>query len=97
MPLVSWGGASASAVAAAATWGAKGTITAQMAGVCTVIAFLSSVVVNIPLVLVAHERPLMRRLAWTVGLIAVVGLVGVLAQAAGGAMTVRLWHEWGRL
>jgi len=88
---------SASAVAVAATLGAKGTITAQVAGVCAVIASLASVVVNIPLVMAAHERPLIKRLCWAVGLTAVVGLMGIMAQAAGSAVTSRLWHELGRL
>ena len=43
--------------AVAATPGAKGTITAQVAGVCTVLASLSSVVVNIPLVLWPMNGP----------------------------------------
>jgi uncharacterized membrane protein (DUF4010 family) len=86
---------SASAVAAAATLAANGTITPLMAGVCTIIASLASVIVNVPLALVAHARPLMQRLAWAVGILLVVGAVGVLAQLAGGAMAQRLVHVWG--
>jgi uncharacterized membrane protein (DUF4010 family) len=88
---------SASAVAAAATLGAKGTITPRMAGVCAVIASLTSVIVNVPLVLAAHERPLMKRLAWAVGIIMVVGVVGIVAQRAGGTVAYRLVHELGHL
>lgn len=88
---------SASAVAAAATLAAKGTITPQMAGVCTIIASLASVVVNVPLALVAHARPLMQRLVWAVGILLVVGAVGVLVQLAGGTMAQRLVHTWGNL
>jgi uncharacterized membrane protein (DUF4010 family) len=86
---------SASAVAAAATLGAKGTITPQMAGVCTVIASLTSVVVNVPLALVAHARPLMQRLIWAMSLLLVVGAVGIVAQGAGGGVAHRLVHAWG--
>jgi uncharacterized membrane protein (DUF4010 family) len=88
---------SASAVAAAATLASKGTITPPMAGVCTIIASLASVVVNVPLALVAHTRPLMQRLAWAVGLLVVVGAVGILAQLAGGTVAQRLVHLWGSL
>jgi uncharacterized membrane protein (DUF4010 family) len=88
---------SASAVAAAATLAAKGTITPQMAGVCTITASLASVVVHVPLSLGAHARPLMQRLAWAVGILLVVGTVGVLVQLAGGTMAQRLVHTWGNL
>ena len=86
---------SASAVAAAATLVTSGTITPPMAGICTIIASLASVVVNVPLVLVAHARPLMQRLAWAVGLLLVVGAVGVLVQLAGGTVAQRLVQAWG--
>lgn len=88
---------SASAVAAAAILAAKGTITPPMAGVCTIIASLASVVVDVPLAMVAHARPLMQRLAWAMGILLVVGAVGVLVQLAGGAVAQRLVHAWGSL
>jgi hypothetical protein len=88
---------SASAVAAAATLGAPGTITPQMAGVCAVIASLTSVVVNVPLALAAHARPLMQRLVWAVGIILVVGAMGIVAQGAGSGVAHRLVHAWGSL
>jgi hypothetical protein len=66
-----------------------------MAGICTIIASLASVVVNVPLVLVAHARPLMQRLAWAVGLLLVVGAAGVLVQLTGGTVVQRLVQAWG--
>src|SRR5438128_2467096 len=65
-----------------------------MAGICTVIASLTSVVVNVPLALVAHARPLMQWLIWAVGILLVVGAVGVVAQGAGGGVAHRLVHAW---
>jgi uncharacterized membrane protein (DUF4010 family) len=88
---------SASAVAAAATLAAQGTITPPMAGVCTIIASLASVVVNVPLALAAHARPLMQRLVWAVGVLLVVGALGVAVQLAGGTVAQRLVHVWGSL
>ncbi len=73
---------SASAVAAAATLGARGTISANVAGIAAVIATLTSVGINLPLVMAGRDRRLTRRLLWATGLVASVGLTSVLAQAA---------------
>jgi uncharacterized membrane protein (DUF4010 family) len=73
---------SASAVAAAASLGQRGAITANVAGICAVIASLTSVGVNLPLVGAAGDRGLTRRLTWAVGLIGVVGVAGLLLQMA---------------
>jgi uncharacterized membrane protein (DUF4010 family) len=73
---------SASAVAAAATLGARGTISASVAGIAAVIASLTSVGVNLPLVMAGHDRRLTKRLVWATGLVAAVGIAGVLLQAA---------------
>lgn len=73
---------SSSAVAAAATLTAQGTISPQVAGNCAVIASLTSVMVNLPLVFGLAHRRLVWRLAWTMGVVALVGLLGVLLQSA---------------
>lgn len=71
---------SSSAVAAAAALAAQGTITDRVAGNCAVIASLTSVIVNLPLVVGVAGRTLVRRIAWGVTIVALVGLVGILAQ-----------------
>lgn len=73
---------SASAVAAAATLGQHGAITAGAAGICAVIASLASVGIDLPLVISAGDRALTKRMLWSVGLIGAVGAAGVLLQAA---------------
>lgn len=72
---------SSSAVAAAATLASQGTIPNVVAGVSAIIASLTSVVINLPLVLGTGDRSLVRRLVWAVGIISVVGVMGALAQA----------------
>ncbi|MCC7360456.1 MAG: MgtC/SapB family protein [Anaerolineales bacterium] len=73
---------SASAVAAAATLGQHGTITAQVAGICAVLASLASVGANLPFIISANDRALVRRLAWSTGIIALAGVVGLGLQVA---------------
>lgn len=72
---------SSSAVAAAAALVVRGTISSQVAGNCAVIASLTSVIVNLPLVIGLGNRRLVWRIAWTVGVIAVVGVLGALLQS----------------
>ena len=72
---------SASAVAAAAALASHGTIPIEVAGTCAVIASLTSVVVNLPLVLGFGNRTLTIRLAQAVGIIAFAGVLGACAQA----------------
>jgi uncharacterized membrane protein (DUF4010 family) len=78
---------SSSAVAAAAALATHDTIPVDVAGVCAVIASLTSVVVNLPLVMGVGDRRLISRLAWTVGMVTVVGIVGTMGQA----MVSSLW------
>ena len=74
---------SGSAVASAATLAAHGRITPEVAGTGAVLASLASVVVNIPLVARVAEQPkLTYRLAWAVVGIAVLGILGTVAQQA---------------
>jgi uncharacterized membrane protein (DUF4010 family) len=71
---------SASAVASAGTLAAQGTIDDDVAGIGAVIASLTSTLVNLPLVArIAKERPLTRRIAWSLGVVMVLGLIGALA------------------
>ncbi|CAN5864484.1 MgtC/SapB family protein [soil metagenome] len=72
---------SSSAVAAAATLAAKGTIPVYVAGICAVIASITSVVINVPLVLGAHQRQLTVQFAWAVAIITGLGIAGALVQA----------------
>ncbi len=72
---------SSSAVAAAATLASHGTIPSAVAGTCAVIASLTSVVVNLPLVSNSGDRSLITRLAWAVGIIGIVGGLGTVVQA----------------
>jgi uncharacterized membrane protein (DUF4010 family) len=71
---------SASSVAAAASLGANGTISADVAGAGAVMASLTSVFVNLPLVWHAHNRTLTRRLALAVWVVTAVGLMGAFLQ-----------------
>jgi len=72
---------SSSAVAAAARLAEKGTIPEYVAGICAVIASITSVVVNVPLVMSAHNRQLTGQFAWAVSIITLVGIVAALLQA----------------
>lgn len=71
---------SSSAVAAAAALAAQGKISAQVAGNCAVIASLTSVLINLPIVFGVGNRRLGWRIAWTVGIVVVAGLVGAWVQ-----------------
>jgi uncharacterized membrane protein (DUF4010 family) len=71
---------SASAVAAAASLAAKGTISYQDAGTCTVIASLTSVLTNLPFVLRSGNQALTRRLTRALSFLIGIGVVGVIVQ-----------------
>ena len=59
---------------------ARGTITEAVAGTGAVIASLTSVAINLPLVLSGQNKRLTQRLMLATGVIAGVGVVGLLAQ-----------------
>ena len=76
---------SASSVASAALLGAHGTIPNEVAGIGAALASVTSALFNLPLAArVAREQPLTRRIAWSLGAIAALGLVGAYAGA--------VWH-----
>jgi uncharacterized membrane protein (DUF4010 family) len=72
---------SASAVASAATLAEHGRLTPLVAGTGAVLASLASAVINLPLVArVAGEPGLTRRLGWSLTLVVVAGLAGIVLQ-----------------
>jgi uncharacterized membrane protein (DUF4010 family) len=75
---------SASAVAAAASLAANGSLTLDVAGTGAVLASLASVLVNLPLVLRARSKPLTKKLAIAMLAIASAGAAGTLAGSAAG-------------
>ena len=76
---------SASSVASAALLGAHGTIPNEVAGIGAALASVTSALFNLPLAArVAREQPLTRRIAWSLGAIAALGLVGAYIGA--------VWH-----
>lgn len=70
---------SASAVAAAASLATSGALAADTAATGAVIASLTSVIVNLPFILRAHNKQLMGKLAIAVLVIALAGMVGAFA------------------
>lgn len=71
---------SSSAVAAAAALATHSTISNEVAGTCAVIASLTSVLVNLPLVIGLADRSLIIRLAWAVGIVTILGGLGAIIQ-----------------
>jgi uncharacterized membrane protein (DUF4010 family) len=72
---------SASAVAAAANLAAGDTLPSQVAGTGAIVASLVSALVNLPVVArLAGDRVLTRRLAWVLGGIVVLGVLGAVVQ-----------------
>lgn len=72
---------SASAVAAAANLAASGTLLPHIAGTGAIVASLVSALVNLPVVArLAGDRMLTQRLAWVLGGIVVLGILGALVQ-----------------
>lgn len=69
---------SASAVAAAASLFAGGSISAELASTGAVIAAIASVLINLPFVLRAQHRKLIVRLSLAMSLISLTGAVGML-------------------
>ncbi|HEX3723000.1 MAG TPA: DUF4010 domain-containing protein [Nitrolancea sp.] len=73
---------SASSVASAGLFDSHGSLLPHVAGVGAVLASIASTFVDLPLVArVAHDRGLNRRLACSVGTIAVLGIAGALLGA----------------
>jgi len=72
---------SASAVAAAAGLASRASISPTVAGLCAVIASLTSVLISLPLVIQSHEKRLIRRLSGGVAFIVLFGILGMLAEA----------------
>ncbi|MCC6207168.1 MAG: MgtC/SapB family protein [Gammaproteobacteria bacterium] len=70
---------SASAVAAAASLAAGGTLAPETAATGAVIASLTSVMVNLPFILRARHRPLTAKLAIAMLVIAIAGIAGAFA------------------
>jgi uncharacterized membrane protein (DUF4010 family) len=76
---------SASSVASAALLGAHGAIPDETAGIGAALASVTSALFNLPLAAqVARERPLTRRIAWSIGVVALLGLIG--------AYVANAWH-----
>jgi uncharacterized membrane protein (DUF4010 family) len=71
---------SASTVAAVADMTTKAHISPTVAGLSVIIASLTSVMVNLPLIMQSHERRLIYRLSWSVGAITLLGMFGAIAQ-----------------
>jgi uncharacterized membrane protein (DUF4010 family) len=71
---------SVSAVAAAATLAANGSISPQVAGASAVIASLMSVLSNWPLVMRARNPELTRKLGLVLGIVMLVGIAGAIGQ-----------------
>jgi uncharacterized membrane protein (DUF4010 family) len=73
---------SASAVASAGLLAAHGTLVWTVAGTGGVLASLTSVLVNLPLVArIVHERSLTLRVSWSLGLVSLLGIAGAVAGA----------------
>lgn len=72
----------ASTVAAIAAIVGRGVITNEIAAICVVIASIASAAVDVPLILGLGGHKLITRLSWALGLVAVMGGVGALAQRA---------------
>jgi uncharacterized membrane protein (DUF4010 family) len=68
---------SSSSVAAAASLAVKGGVTAGVAAASAVIASMASVLVNLPLVVRAGQPDFTRRMAWSLGLVVGLGLIGI--------------------
>lgn len=73
---------SASAVAAAAALATKHTVAVHVAANAAVIASVTSVAVNVPLVVRANDPRLTRRLLWSLGVVVAIGLATATLQSA---------------
>jgi uncharacterized membrane protein (DUF4010 family) len=72
---------SASAVAAAATLAGQGEITSVVAGNAAVLAALTSALVNLPMIVRSSpDRAFTRRVAVSIGWVALIGLAGILVR-----------------
>lgn len=77
---------SASAVAAAASLASSGSIISSVAATGAVIASIASVIINLPFIFRARNRRVSISLSITMGVIALLGIVGVPLAAAGESM-----------
>jgi uncharacterized membrane protein (DUF4010 family) len=71
---------SASAVAAAASLASQGTISDTTAGVSAIIASLTSVLINLPLIFRARQQPLTWRFAKATAAVLICGILGTIVQ-----------------
>jgi uncharacterized membrane protein (DUF4010 family) len=72
---------SASAVASAANLAASGTVPPRVAAIGTILASLTSALINLPLVArLGRDRALTRRVAWVLGGVLVLGALGIGAE-----------------
>jgi uncharacterized membrane protein (DUF4010 family) len=69
---------SASAVAAAATLASRGTLPPNEAGIGAVLASLTSIAFSLSFVLRTRNRPLIRRLAWSMVCVTAAGVLGMM-------------------
>lgn len=69
---------SSSAVAGAATLSSQGVVSSETAGICAVIASITSALVDLPMVIGMGDRRLIIRLIWSVLFIALMGGIGML-------------------
>lgn len=77
---------SASTVAAVSAMATRLVITPSVAGLSVVIATLTSVLVNLPIVLQSQEGHLIQRISWSVAFITLGGIAGVLVQLVAGTV-----------
>jgi len=78
---------SASAVASAGSLAAHGAVPVEVAGTGAVLASLTSALVNLPLVLrTCRGQRLAERLAWGIGIVVALGVIGAVAGARGVPM-----------
>jgi uncharacterized membrane protein (DUF4010 family) len=74
---------SSSAVASAAALATQHAIAPSVAGIAAVLASVTSLLTDVPVVArLSGDRRLTRRVAWTLGMIGVLGVAGAIAQAA---------------
>lgn len=82
---------SASAVASAALLAAHGTVTPRVASIGAVVATVVSALINVPFAArISNDTGLAKQLAWTMGALAALGVVGAAVQDIVVTMAMRL-------
>lgn len=71
---------SASSVAAVAALSSQGSISSNTASIGAIIASFTSAAINLPLIMRAKQKSLTWRIAWSLGVILIVGIAGCLIQ-----------------